>query len=321
MQCIFESKSMKSNAVIDRFLEMMSAERGACAHTLSAYQNDLQWAHDQLCSRSVSLFSAQREDLINLLSLMHTAGFAATSQARRLSTLRQFYQFLYAEGLRTDDPSHDIDTPRQRRLLPKTMNEDTVTKLLDRAQLEVDQTDYGSKNHMRALRLQVLIEMLYATGLRISELVSLPVQAVRGKEQFIVVRGKGEKERMVLLSDKACQVISQWLVLRDQGKDAASFYLFPARSSTGYVARQFVARGLKELAERAGVKSSNFSPHVLRHAFASHLLQNGADLRVVQHLLGHCDISTTQIYTHVLEERLYCLVNEHHPLADQQKAG
>ncbi|ENN90115.1 site-specific tyrosine recombinase XerD [Bartonella bovis] len=312
---------MKSNVVIDRFLEMMSAERGACFHTLAAYQHDLQWAHEQLCLRSVSLFSAQREDLISLLSFMHTAGFAATSQARRLSTLRQFYQFLYAEGLRTDDPSHDIDTPRQKRFLPKTISENMVTKLLDRAQLEVDQANHGSKNHLRALRLQVLVEMLYATGLRISELVSLPAQAVRGKKQFIIVRGKGEKERMVLLSAKACQVISQWLILRDQSKDAASFYLFPARSSTGYIARQFIARGLKGLATRAGMKSSSFSPHVLRHAFASHLLQNGADLRVVQNLLGHCDISTTQIYTHVLEERLYCLVNEHHPLADQHKAG
>ncbi|CBI77026.1 integrase/recombinase XerD [Bartonella clarridgeiae 73] len=310
---------MKSSAVIDRFLEMMSAERGASVRTLFAYQHDLQWAQNKLSSYSLSFFSAQREDLINLLSLMQTAGCAATSQARRLSTLRQFFQFLYAEGLRGDDPSSDIDSPRQGRPLPKIISEDAVTKLLDFAQLETDQAEYGSQEYFRALRFQVLLEMLYATGLRISELVSLPVQAVRRKEQFILVRGKGEKERVVLLSEKARQILSKWLVLRDQGKDAKSFYLFPARSSTGYIARQFVARGLKDLAKRAGIQSENFSPHVLRHAFASHLLQNGADLRAVQHLLGHCDISTTQVYTHVLEARLHRLVNEHHPLVDQCK--
>ncbi|WP_175868640.1 site-specific tyrosine recombinase XerD [Bartonella gabonensis] len=311
---------MKSNIVIERFLEMMSAERGASAHTLAAYQHDLQWAQDELSSHSVSLFSAQKEDLIGLLSFMHTFGFAATSQARRLSALRQFYQFLYAEGLRADDPSHDIDTPRQGRPLPKIISEDAVTKFLDLAQLEVNQADYGSKDYLRALRLQLLGEMLYATGLRISELVSLPVQAVRGKAYSILVCGKGKKERMVLLSKKAYQVLLQWLDFRDQGTDAKSLYLFPAHSETGYIARQVVARELKNLAKRAGIKSESFSPHVLRHAFASHLLQNGADLRAVQHLLGHSDISTTQIYTHVLEERLYRLVNEHHPLADAQKA-
>ncbi|WP_375615696.1 MULTISPECIES: site-specific tyrosine recombinase XerD [unclassified Bartonella] len=311
---------MKNNSVIERFLEMMSAERGASVHTLAAYQHDLQWAQDELSSHSVSLFAAQKEDLIGLLSLMHTFGFAASSQARRLSTLRQFYQFLYAEGLRADDPSHDIDAPRQGRPLPKIISEDVVTKFLDLAQLEVNQAIYGSKDYLRALRLQLLSEMLYATGLRISELVSLPVQAVRGKEYSILVCGKGKKERMVLLSKKAYQVLLQWLNLRDQGKDATSLYLFPAHSETGYIARQVVARELKNLAKRAGIKSNHFSPHVLRHAFASHLLQNGADLRAVQHLLGHSDISTTQIYTHVLEEGLYRLVNEHHPLADEQKA-
>ncbi|WP_142416635.1 site-specific tyrosine recombinase XerD [Bartonella massiliensis] len=311
---------MKSNLVIERFLEMMSAERGASAHTLAAYQHDLQWAQDELSSHSVSLLSVQKEDLTGLLSLMHTYGFAATSQARRLSTLRQFYQFLYAEGLREDDPSHDIDAPRQGRPLPKIISEDVVTKFLDLAEVEVNQADYGSKNYLRALRLQLLSEMLYATGLRISELVSLPVQAVRGKAYSILVRGKGKKERMVLLSKKAHQVLLQWLDLRDKGKDAKSLYLFPAHSETGYIARQVVARELKKLAKRAGIRSESFSPHVLRHAFASHLLQNGADLRAVQHLLGHSDISTTQIYTHVLEERLYNLVNEHHPLADAQKA-
>ncbi|QEE12962.1 tyrosine recombinase [Bartonella krasnovii] len=311
---------MKSNIVIERFLEMMSAERGASAHTLAAYQHDLQWAQEELSSHSVSLLSAQKGDLIGLLSLMHTFGFAATSQARRLSTLRQFYQFLYAEGLRVDDPSNDIDAPRQGRPLPKIISEDAVIKFLDLAQVEVNQADYGSKDYLRALRLQLLSEMLYATGLRISELVSLPVQAVRGKAYSILVRGKGKKERMVLLSKKAYQVLLQWLDLRDQGEDAKSLYLFPAHSETGYIARQVVARELKNLAKRAGIKSESFSPHVLRHAFASHLLQNGADLRAVQHLLGHSDISTTQIYTHVLEEGLYRLVNEHHPLADEQKA-
>ncbi|WP_336278655.1 site-specific tyrosine recombinase XerD [Bartonella sp. CB175] len=312
---------MKSDVIIDRFLEMMSAERGASDHTLSAYQHDLQWVQDKLSSRSISLFSAQKEDLIGLLSLMHTAGFSASSQARRLSTLRQFYQFLYAEGLRGDDPSNDIDALRKGRSLPKIISENVVTKLLDLAQLEVSQVNYGSKAHFHALRRHVLIEMLYATGLRISELVSLPVQVARGEEYCILVRGKGQKERMVLLSKKARQVLSEWLILRDQRKDAASFYLFPARSKTGYIARQIVAQELKNLAKRAGIKGDGVSPHILRHAFASHLLQNGADLRTVQHLLGHSDISTTQIYTHVLEEGLYRLVNEYHPLADEKKAS
>ncbi|WP_455476129.1 site-specific tyrosine recombinase XerD [Bartonella sp. B17] len=311
---------MKSDLVIDRFLEMMSAERGASAHTLAAYQHDLQWAQDALYSHSVSLFSAQKEDLIGLLSLMHTLGFAASSQARRLSTLRQFYQFLYSEGLREDDPSNDIETFHRGRSLPKIISEDAVIKLLDFAQFEVNQADYGSKNYFRALRRQVFIEMLYATGLRISELVSLPVQAVRKEEYCILVRGKGKKERMVLLSKKAQEVLSKWLILRDQGNDATSFYLFPAHSKTGYVARQVVAQELKSLAKRGGIKADCFSPHVLRHAFASHLLQNGADLRAVQHLLGHSDISTTQIYTHILEKGLYRLVNEHHPLVDEKKA-
>lgn len=308
---------MKNEAVIEHFLEMMSAERGASAHTLAAYQHDLQWAKEELSSRSVLLVSAQKKDLIALLSLMHTLGFSASSQARRLSTFRQFYQFLYAEGLREDDPSDDVDTPRQGRPLPKIVSENAVIKLLDLAQLEVNQAEYGSKNHFRALRLQLLSEMLYATGLRISELVSLPLQAVQGKEYRILVRGKGQKERMVLLSKKACQVLSQWLNLRNQAKNAASPYLFPAHSQTGYIARQLVARELKGLAKRAGVESRHFSPHVLRHAFASHLLQNGADLRAVQHLLGHSDIATTQIYTHVLETGLYRLVNERHPLANE----
>ncbi|WP_019219293.1 site-specific tyrosine recombinase XerD [Bartonella florencae] len=311
---------MKNAAVIDRFLEMMSAERGASDHTLAAYQHDLQWAQEVLSSHSVSLFMAKKKDLIGLLSLMHTLGCAASSQARRLSTLRQFYQFLYAEGLREDDPSHDIDAPRQGHPLPKIISEDMVKKLLDLAEMEVAQADYGTKEYLRAVRLQLLIEMLYATGLRISELVSLPVQAVRGKGYSVLVRGKGKKERMVLLSKKACQVLSQWLDLRDQGKDSTSPYLFPAHSETGYIARQVVARELKNLATRAGISNRGFSPHVLRHAFASHLLQNGADLRAVQHLLGHSDIATTQIYTHVLEAGLYRLVNENHPLADEQKA-
>ncbi|MBX4335976.1 site-specific tyrosine recombinase XerD [Bartonella raoultii] len=311
---------MKNEAVIDHFIEMMSAERGASAHTLDAYQHDLQWAQEALSSRSISLVSAQKKDLIDLLSLMHTLGFSASSQARRLSTFRQFYQFLYAEGLRKDDPSDDIDTPRLGHSLPKIVSENAVIKLLDLAQLEVNQAEYGSRDYFRALRLQLLSEMLYATGLRISELVSLPLQAVQGKKYSILVRGKGKKERIVLLSKKACQVLSQWLNLRNQGKDAASPYLFPARSETGYIARQLVARELKGLAKRAGIESRNFSPHVLRHAFASHLLQNGADLRAVQYLLGHSDIATTQIYTHVLEAGLYRLVNEHHPLVDEQKA-
>ncbi|WP_295734611.1 site-specific tyrosine recombinase XerD [uncultured Bartonella sp.] len=311
---------MNLAATIDNFLEMMSAERGASKNTLEAYRRDLLWANEELTSFKTNLLETGREQLVKILSSMQNDGFATTSQARRLSTIRQFFQFLYAEGLRDDDPSGNIDTPKKRANLPKIVSEKQVDKLLDLAETYAKRVDVSPAEHKRAMRLHTIVELLYATGLRISELVSLSARVVRGGPEFLLVRGKGAKERIVPLSEKARQAVKEWLELRDKTSDSNSPYLFPAHADQGYIARQLVARELKTLAVEAGISAHNISPHVIRHAFASHLLQHGADLRVVQQLLGHSDISTTQIYTHVLEEKLQSLVNEHHPLAERSHA-
>ena len=311
---------MNLAATIDNFLEMMSAERGASKNTLEAYRRDLLWANEELTSFKTNLLETGREQLVKILSSMQKDGFATTSQARRLSTIRQFFQFLYAEGLRDDDPSGNIDTPKKRANLPKIVSEKQVDKLLDLAETYAKRVDVSPAEHKRAMRLHTIVELLYATGLRISELVSLSARVVRGGPEFLLVRGKGAKERIVPLSEKARQAVKEWLELRDKTSDSNSPYLFPAHADQGYIARQLVARELKTLAVGAGISAHNISPHVIRHAFASHLLQHGADLRVVQQLLGHSDISTTQIYTHVLEEKLQSLVNEHHPLAERSHA-
>ncbi len=247
---------------------------------------------------------------------MANEGFAATSQARRLSAIRQFFRFLYSEGFRQDDPTGVIDAPKKQKPLPKIMSVENVGRLLDRADLEAKEA-LEPADRIKALRLHALLETLYATGLRVSELVGLPASVARTDHRFLIVRGKGSKDRMVPLSQKAREALQRFLSLRDSlpGYDDNP-WLFPAFSESGHLARQVFARELKSLAARAGLSSASISPHVLRHAFASHLLQNGADLRTVQQLLGHADISTTQIYTHVLEERLHKLVSEHHPLAD-----
>ncbi|MDW6026073.1 site-specific tyrosine recombinase XerD [Mesorhizobium sp. BAC0120] len=303
---------MKGAARIEAFLEMLSAERGASDNTLQSYRRDLEDAAKQL---RVGLAEASAADLRAYLSGIAAQGFAASSQARKLSTLRQFYKFLYSEGLRPDDPTGTLDSPRKDRSLPKIMSEGETGRLLDRAAKEAQAAPPGAR--AAALRLHALVELLYATGLRVSELVSLPVSVALRDDRFFVVRGKGSKERMVPLSEKARRAMRAWLEERKEDPTLAeSSWLFPAASESGYLPRQVFARDLKALAARAGIAASKVSPHVLRHAFASHLLQNGADLRAVQQLLGHADISTTQIYTHVLEERLVRLVNEHHPLAD-----
>ncbi len=301
---------MNSAALIEAFLEMMSVERGAADNTLANYRRDLE---DASAAIKGGLANAGSADLRVYLGDMAARGFAASSQARKLSTLRQFFKFLYAENLRPDDPTGTLDSPRKERSLPKTMAEAETGRLLDRAALEAAEAG----DAVAARRMHALVEVLYATGLRVSELVSLPVSVAQRDERFFVVRGKGNKERMVPLSPKAREAMRNWLAERD-GNPALkdSLYLFPSSSETGYLPRQGFARDLKARAARAGIAAAKVSPHVLRHAFASHLLQNGADLRAVQQLLGHADISTTQIYTHVLEERLVRLVNDHHPLAD-----
>jgi integrase/recombinase XerD len=303
---------MSSAARIDAFLEMMSAERGAAENTLASYRRDLEDA-----ARSIpgGLANADAAGLRAHLAGIAAQGFAPTSQARKLSALRQFFKFLYAEGLRSDDPTGTLDSPKKGRPLPKVMGEDETGRLLDRAAAEAG--DPGSGDPIAALRLHALVEVLYATGLRVSELVGLPVTVALRDERFFIVRGKGSKERMVPLSAKARAAMKAWLEARAKVPSMAeSPFLFPAASDSGHLPRQVFARDLKGLAARAGIATAKISPHVVRHAFASHLLQNGADLRAVQQLLGHADISTTQIYTHVLEERLVRLVNDHHPLAD-----
>lgn len=305
---------MNSAARIEAFLEMMSAERGAAENTLSSYRRDLE---DASAGIGGGLAAAGAADIRAYLDDIAARGFAATSQARKLSAIRQFFKFLYAEGLRGDDPTGTLDSPKKGRPLPKTMSEADTGRLIDRAAEEARDASPGDGDDLAALRLHALVEVLYATGLRVSELVGLPVTVAQRDDRFFMVRGKGDKERMVPLSAKARNAMRAWLAARATVPAFAdSPFLFPAASDSGYLSRQVFARDLKGLAARAGISAAKISPHVLRHAFASHLLQNGADLRAVQQLLGHADISTTQIYTHVLEERLVRLVNDHHPLAD-----
>ncbi len=309
-----------SGAHVEAFLEMMSAERGAAQNTLASYKRDLDDARAFMKRRGVALTEAASADLSAYLSNLAAQGFETSSQARRLSSLRQFYKFLYAENLRGDDPSGIIDAPKKNRPLPKILNEDTVGKMLTLAAEEAQRPGPGQTDR---LRMAALLELLYATGMRVSELVSLPARVLNGEGRFLLIKGKGNKERMVPLSRPAIAALDAYgaaLKADAASKDGPdSPWLFPARSKEGYLPRQVFARDLKALAARAGVPAAAVSPHVLRHAFASHLLQNGADLRAVQELLGHSDISTTQIYTHVLDEQLQKLVHEHHPLAKKPK--
>jgi integrase/recombinase XerD len=301
-----------SAAHLEAFLEMMSAERGAAVN-----ERDLKDALSFLRWRGTRLLDASPDDLRSYLSHLASEGFKSSSQARRLSSLRQFYKFLYAEGLRADDPTGILDAPKKARALPKTLSIDDVTKLIGQAEMEAAS---GGEDALAKLRMHALIELLYATGMRVSELVSLPASVLSQNGRFLVVRGKGNKERLVPLSQAAIRAMRSYGdALREKAAEEDSPWLFPSYGKSGHLPRQVFARDLKGLAARAGIRVAAISPHVLRHAFASHLLANGADLRAVQELLGHSDISTTQIYTHVLEERLHELVQNHHPLAKQAK--
>ncbi|CAG0958269.1 MAG: site-specific tyrosine recombinase XerD [Rhizobiaceae bacterium] len=308
---------MKSGLRIEAFLEMMSAERGASDNTLASYRRDLEDAAEHLSAAPGGLAGAASADIRAYVAGIAARGFAPSSQARKLSALRQFFKFLYAEGLRQDDPTGTVDAPRRGRPLPKVMSEAETGRLLDRAAVEAADASLSPGSRLAAVRLHALVEVLYATGLRVSELVGLPAGVAARDDRFFTVRGKGAKDRMVPLSAKARAAMRAWMLERQaEPRLAGSPWLFPSTSESGHLPRQVFARDLKSLAARAGISAAKVSPHVLRHAFASHLLQNGADLRAVQQLLGHSDISTTQIYTHVLEERLVRLVNDHHPLAD-----
>lgn len=299
---------------LETFLEMMTAERGAAENTLAGYRRDLE-DFSEFLGRT-DLAEAGQQDVSAYLSDLNRRGFAETSQARRLSALKQFFQFLYAEGRRGDDPTRTVSAPKKRAALPKTLSVEEVDRLIETAHRQTQIPRESAAARLRAQRLYTLIEVLYATGLRVSELVALPVTAALRDARLIEVRGKGGKERLVPLTPAAQAAMKDYVGLRAaEGAYAASPWLFPSHGGSGHLTRQHAARDLKELAGTAGLNASKISPHVLRHAFASHLLQNGADLRVVQQLLGHADISTTQIYTHVLDERLQELVQSAHPLA------
>jgi integrase/recombinase XerD len=292
---------------VDRFLEMLAAERGAAKNTLDAYARDLSHAHAFLKDHS-GLADATIEHLRSYLRALEIAGMAPRTAARRLSALRQYYRFLYSEGERSDDPSASLDSPRQGRPLPKILSEAEVDALLNAAR---------DRDGPEGSRLVCLLEILYATGLRVSELVSLPFAAVARDPRVLIVRGKGSKERMVPLTDASSEAIKAFKLVRGVflAKGETSAFLFPSRGIDGHLTRRRFGQLLDELAVEAGLDRRKVSPHVLRHAFATHLLDHGADLRSVQQMLGHADISTTQIYTHVLGERLKALVNAHHPLA------
>lgn len=307
---------MRDSRLIDSFLEMLSAERGAAANTLVAYQADLTSLSQSLSASGTTLIKAASSDLHSWLAELAQSGAAASTQARKLSAARQLFRFCFAENLRSDDPSTNLERPRQAAGLPKVLSEAEVEALLELAANMAHSKEGSSAARLRRTRLHALLELLYSTGLRVSELVTLPVSMAETIDPFFIVRGKGNKERLVPYGDAARRAVLVYLEHRNcRPALADSPYLFASSGDNGHLTRQHFARDLKTLAKVARIAASRISPHVLRHAFASHLLQNGADLRAVQHLLGHADIVTTQIYTHVLEERLRTLVETAHPLA------
>jgi integrase/recombinase XerD len=302
--------------LIERYLDMLAAERGATENTLAAYGKDLADYAAHLAKSKRTIANAATENIQAYLASLSGRGFAAASLARRLSAVRQLHRFLYAEGLRGDDPAAVIEGPKRGRSLPKVLSVKEVDLLIETARDAIAKAALEPGEHVRALRLHCLIEVLYATGLRVSELVALPASAALRDQRMLVVRGKGGRERLVPLNGKAKEAMREYLAALSKEDAPASKWLFPSFGESGHLTRQHAARELKELAVATGLRAERVSPHVLRHAFASHLLQNGADLRIVQTLLGHSDISTTQIYTHVLEERLKSMVRDLHPLGE-----
>lgn len=296
------------------FLEAISAERGAGVNTRDAYARDIGQYMSHLAASGVSAAAAETSHVRGFVSAMAARGLSARSQARKLSALRQFHGFLVAEGHRGDDPTATIDSPARGRPLPKLLTADEVDRLLEAVR---------AVPGWRGVRLAAMVEILYATGLRVSELVSLRRASVARDGRTVTVRGKGDKERLVPLGATARAALDAWLPVREEllrsrgaARPAPSPWLFPSRSASGHLTRDRFAKLLRDLAAPAGIEPRRISPHVLRHAFATHLLANGADLRSVQQMLGHADISTTEIYTRVLDDRLRSLVRDVHPLSD-----
>ena len=298
---------MPQNTHVESFLEMLAVERGAAATTCKSYRGSLNCLAEFLSERGGDIHDAQANDLRAFLAELTEAGLSRSTVAQRLSCLRQFYGFLFTEGLRKDDPTRTIDSPRRGRTLPKILSEAEVERLLDAAY---------ARPGAAGIRLAAMVELLYATGLRASELIGLPLSAVARDPYVLIVRGKGGKERMVPLNERAREVLRRYrAAYESELKTSGRKWLFPSWSRSGHLSRGRVSQMLKELAVEAGIDPARVSPHVLRHAFASHLLDGGADLRSLQKMLGHADISTTQIYTHVMPARLKAIVHEHHPFA------
>ena len=302
------------------FLETKAAEAGAAENTLAAYARDLKHASFWCANRSETLRNLSRADIEAYLVDLSSEGLSSATRARRLSAIKQFFQFCVEEGWRKDNPSLQIRGGSKKKKLPKTLSLEEVDRLLDVAM-------HSGKNSAERLRDACLMQLLYATGMRVSELMALPVAATRGNPAMILVKGKGSKERLVPLSTPARDALAKWIVKRDQKDElsvksghASSAYLFPSSGQLGHLTRHWFYGKIKLWAKTAGIDPSKISPHTIRHAFASHLLANGADLRIIQTLLGHADVATTEIYTHVLDEKLQSLVEDHHPLAKRDKS-
>jgi len=313
---------MTRNGLIVGFLEALATERGASANTIEAYRGDLSDYEAHLRGQGTDVLSAAANDVRAYVAARGADGLKATSIARRLSAIRQFHKHLYAEGRRRDDPTLAIEGPRRARPLPKVLTVEEVDRLITTAREGLDAAERPLRERLAAARMSCVIELIYASGLRVSEVLSLPKSTARLKERLMTVRGKGGRERLAPLSEPARAAMAAYRALLAEAAPgaAASPWLFPAVSASGHMTRQAFARDLKLVASAAGIAANRVSPHVLRHAFASHLLQNGADLRVVQDLLGHADISTTQIYTHVLDARAKAMVRDLHPMNDEDEA-
>lgn len=307
------TSSAKADALVDRFLEMMAAERGSARNSILAYGRDLR---DYVSSLAVHPTKVSTSDVRRYLGQLEALGLARASAARKLSAIRQFHGFLLSEKLSTSDPTQVVESPRKVMTLPRILSGDDITRLLKAAEQHLHETK--GKPAAKAQRLHCLVTLLAATGLRVSELLSLTLRQAETDHDMLLVRGKGGRERMVPLAASARSAIAAWIIARKESNGAASPWLFPSRGKSGALTRQHFALELKSLAATAGIAADRISPHVLRHGFATTLLEHGADLRAVQQMLGHADISTTQIYTHVQSERLTATVERFHPLSKKR---
>ena len=296
--------------LIDSFLEMILAERGAALNTVAAYRRDLKELYNFLHSKKTKLQNAKKEDLQNYIEFLLSTRLSAKTQARRLCAMREFYRFLYSEDIIKKNPSDYIQSPKIKKSLPKYLTEEEINLLIE-----------GAKE--KNTRIHLLLEMLYASGMRVSELVSLPLSVITHDLSTLTIVGKGNKERIVPLNDNARIVLNKWLTEREETlpKNRPSKWLFPSSSTTGHLTRDGFFKSIKKIAIEKGLPPNRVSPHVFRHSFASHLIQHDADLRSVQKMLGHADITTTEIYTHILQDRLKKTVENSHPLAYSRPEG